>query len=116
VPNVHAKRRDGAVRARSNDHRTTGSSAADQPSRCPLLCTSRYGAMAKATPPSNAASTGSRSSRSQANVATPASTIVESNSTFQATTGPNAASSGQNGSPHGQADRLTSGGVSGRKL
>ena len=46
----------------------------------------------------------------------PARTTDASRSTFQATTGPNAASSGQNGIPNGQPPRASCGSTSGWKL
>ncbi len=91
-------------------------STAIQPSKWPALCARRYGAIANARPPRKAAARGSRSWRSQPYVTRPAATIPASSSTFQATTGPNAASSGQKGIPNGQPLRFSCCSVSGWKL
>ena len=87
-----------------------------QPSRCTPLCASRYGARANTSPPIAAAPGGRASARNQPYVSSPAATIVASRRRFQATTGPKAASSGQNARPKGQPASTTCGSTSGWKL
>jgi len=86
------------------------------PSRWPVLCTTRYGASANASPPTNAAPRGSPTARSHAHAATPAAVYVSSVKMFHASTAPNAANRGQYGSPKTSPAKFARGEISGWKL
>ena len=91
----------------------SGSSIEIGPSRCPVLWATRYGASAKARPPTSAAPSPSPSDRSQSAAKPPAPRYESSTNAFQAPTVSSTRSSGHQTSANGQPAKFMRGSTSG---